>query len=94
MNGCSASQVAMAAAAAAAAASGYNPYNLYTTANTTSAVNSNSLSNYYDESHCASYQQAPNGTISSMAGNPLTSVSITGGSLSAATGDVAQSSIR
>ena len=92
MNGCSASQVAMAAAAAAAAASGYNPYNLYTTAHTT--VSSNSLSNYYDESHCASYQQAPNGTISSMAGNPLTSVSITGGSLSAATGDGAQSSIR
>ena len=98
MNGCSASQMAMAAAAAAAAASAYNPYNLYTTAHTTSGVNSNSLSHYYDESHGSigngNYPQTPNGTISTMSTNPLTSVSMQGGNLMTAAVDVPHSSIR
>ena len=98
LNGCSASQMAMAAAAAAAAASAYNPYNLYTTAHTTSGVNSNSLTNYYDESHCGigsgNYPQASNCTISSMSSNPLTSVSMAGNSLSTVAADDTHSGIR
>lgn len=98
LNGCSASQMAMAAAAAAAAASAYNPYNLYTTAHTTSGVNSNSLSNYYDESHgsigSGNYAQTPNGTVSSMSSNPLTSVSMQGNNLTTAAIDGPHSSIR
>ena len=92
MNGCSASQMAMAAAAAAAAASAYNPYNLYTTAHTTSGVNS--LTNYYDDSHCGinsgGYSQVPSCSISNMHNNPLTSATMAGNSLnsmSAATVD-------
>ena len=97
LNGCSASQMAMAAAAAAAAASAYNPYNLYTTAHTTSGVNS--LTNYYDESHCGgigsgNYPQASNCTISSMPSNALTSISMAGNSLSTVAADGSHSGIR
>ena len=85
LNGCSASQMAMAAAAAAAAASAYNPYNLYTTAHTTSGVGSNSLTNYYDDPHCGissgGYSQIPSCSISSMHNNPLTSATMAGNSL-------------
>jgi hypothetical protein len=76
--------MAMAAAAAAAAVSGYNPYNLYTTAHTTSGVTSNSLANYYDDSHCGissgGYSQVPSCSISSMHNNPLTSATMAGNS--------------
>ena len=86
LNGCSASQVAMAAAAAAAAASAYNPYNLYTTAHTTSGVNSNNaLTNYYDDQNPglgnASYSHIPNCSITSMHTNSLSSSSMGGNPL-------------
>ena len=79
--------MAMAAAAAAAAASGYNPYNLYTTAHTTSGVNSSSLSNYYDDSHCGigGYPQVSSCGISNMPSDHLTAVTMTGNSLSSLT---------
>ena len=86
LNGCSASQVAMAAAAAAAAASAYNPYNLYTTAHTTTGVNSNnSLTNYYDDQNPglgnATYSHIPNCSITSMHSNSLSSSSMGGNPL-------------